>query len=160
MAGLRNGTEFPRLVMARANGGELVLPEELQGSYGVVLAYRGSWCLRCNAQLASFQEMLPALAEAGIKVVAFSTDDEEHALEMVDSHGLDFPVGFGVDMRTVGEILQGYVNEERGSLESSNFLLRPDGTIELAVYASGPIGRLTPEDILDFINRRRLRSAL
>lgn len=160
MAGLENGTEFPRLVMAKAGGGELSLPDELQGSLGVVLAYRGSWCLRCNAQLASFQEMLPRLADAGIRVAAFSTDDQEHAMEMVASHGLTFPVGFGVDLRKVGEILQGYINEERGSLESSNFLLRPDGSIELSVYASGPIGRLTPEDVLDFINRRRMRGAL
>ena len=146
--------------MARAGGGELVLPDELQGSLGIVLAYRGSWCLRCNAQLESFQKLLPELTEAGIKIAAFSTDDEDHALEMVKSHSLTFPVGFGVDMKEVGKTLMSYINEERGSLESSNFLLLRDGTIELAVYSSGPIGRLTPEDVLDFVNRRRMRGAL
>ncbi|TAN26849.1 MAG: redoxin domain-containing protein [Actinomycetota bacterium] len=157
MAGLRNGTRFPRLVMAKVGGGELHLPDDLQGSYGVVLAYRGSWCTRCNAQLASFQHFLASLGEAGIEVAAFSTDDEVHAEEMVANHGLEFPVGFGVDLETVGELLKGYINEEHRSLESSNFLLHPDGAIELAVYASGPIGRLAPEDVIDVVNRRRAR---
>lgn len=160
MAGLVNGTKFPQLVMARAGGGELVLPEELNGSVGVVLAYRGSWCLRCNAQMESFQRMLPQLSDLGIRVAAFSTDDEEHADQMIRSHGLTFPIGFGVDMRKTGEVLRGYINEDKGSLESSNFLLRPDGTIELSVYASGPIGRLTPEDVLDLVQRRRKNGAL
>lgn len=160
MAGLVNGTEFPRLVMAKAGGGKLSLPDDLKGSLAVVLAYRGSWCLRCNAQLESFQQNLPKLAELGIAVVAFSTDDEEHADEMVAAHDLTFPIGYGVDMRKTGEILRGYINEEKQSLECSNFLLRPDGAIELSVYASGPIGRLTPEDVIDLVTRRKKSGAL
>ena len=157
MAGLQNGTKFPALKMARVGGGEIILPDLLMGFYGVILAYRGSWCTRCNAQMESFQTMLSQLSQAGISVVGFSTDDEEHANEMVEAHDLTFPIGFGVDMEKVGSLLQGYVNRERGSLECSNFLLRPDGAIELAVYASGPIGRLAPEDVLDVVNRRRAR---
>ena len=57
----------------------MVLPDELAGSFGVILAYGGSWCSRCNAQLASFQQLLPKLHDADISVVAFSIDDEDHA---------------------------------------------------------------------------------
>ncbi len=160
MAGLQNGATFPRLEMAKVGGGEIVLPDDLFGSLGVVLAYRGSWCIRCNAQLASFQRLDAELSAMGIHVIAFSADNEEHALEMVRSHGLTFPVGFGIDMRKTGQILQGYINEERGSLESSNFLLLSDGAIEISVYSSGPIGRLAPEDVLDYVSRRRMRGSL
>jgi peroxiredoxin len=97
------------------------------------------------------------LAEEGIKVIALSTDDEQHANVMVETHNLTFPVGYGVDMNKVGAILQGYVNKEHASLESSNFLIRPDSAIEIAVYSSGPIGRLAPEDVLDIVRRRRER---
>lgn len=143
--------------MAKVGGGELNLPAVVTGSPAVILAYRGSWCSRCNAQLASFQSRFAELRGAGIEVVAFSTDDEEHAHLMVQTHDLTFPVGYGVDMEMVGALLQGYINSEHGSLESSNFLLRPDGSIEVAVYSSGPIGRLVPDDVLDIVRRRRER---
>lgn len=155
MTRLANGTTFPELTMTSVGGGSLALPEALAGSYGVILAYRGSWCSRCNAQLSSFQQAGARLDETGIKVAAFSTDDEVHATEMVDKHGLTFPVGFGVDVDSVSTMLGSYVNDAHRSLESSNFLIRPDGAIELCVYASGPIGRLTPEDVIDIVNRRK-----
>jgi len=157
MTRLANGTAFPELTMSSVGGGSLVLPEELAGSYGVILAYRGSWCSRCNAQLASFQQARAQLNETGIKLAAFSTDDEAHATEMADKHGLTFPIGFGVNVESMSTTLGSYVNEAHRSLESSNFLIRPDGAIELCVYSSGPIGRLTPEDVIDIVNRRKQR---
>ena len=157
MTGLANGAKFPELTMDRVGGGKLKVPEEALGSYGVVLAYRGSWCMRCNEQLASYQRMLEELSSEDIRVTAFSTDDEENARKMVDDHQLEFPVGFGVDMAETAKTLEGYVNVEHQSLESSNFLLRPDGTIELSVYASSSVGRLTPQDVLDIVRRRRTR---
>ena len=157
MAGLENGAQFPSLSMAVVGGGELALPDQLAGSFGVVLAYRGSWCPYCNAQLASFERRLDKLTEAGIGVVAFSADDEEHATETVTRHGITFPVGFGVDAEKVAELLGGYINRGRGALESTNFLLRPDGTIEVAVYSSKVLGRLVPDDVLGYVAHLRAR---
>lgn len=157
MTGLVNGAGFPNLEMAKVGGGTLKLPQDCRGSFAVLLAYRGSWCSRCNAQLSRYQELLPAFHDAGIEVYAFSADDEDHATEMVDKHGLRFPVGYGINIEEVSGILKCYVNQERHSLESSNFLLRPDGTIELSVYASSSIGRLIPEEVIEVVNRRRNR---
>ncbi len=157
MAGLENGTRFPPLVMATVGGPEMHLPRDVSGSPAAILAYRGSWCSRCNAQLASFQKQLPEFAAAGIEVAAFSADDEAHARLMVEDHGITFPVGYGVLAVETGAILQGYINKEHSSLESSNFILRPDGTIEIAIYSSGSIGRLLPEDALDIVLKRRER---
>ena len=39
--------------------------------------------------------------------------------------------------------------------QSTGFILDPDGTICLAVYSSGPIGRLSPTDVLGFVKTRR-----
>ncbi|HVB01855.1 MAG TPA: redoxin domain-containing protein [Acidimicrobiales bacterium] len=155
MAGLANGTRFPSMELQRVGGNRLSLPDELDGAYGVVLAFRGSWCTRCNAQLSLFQQALPQFASEDIGIVAFSTDDESHANEMVTSNGIEFPVGYGVDVEDISQLLKGYTNDAHRSLESSNFLLRPDGTIELSVYSSGPIGRLVPEDVIDIVRRRR-----
>ncbi len=155
MAGLANGTRFPSIEMHSVEGGRIIVPDLLEGAYGVVLAYRGSWCTRCNAQLSLYQQRLAQLTRENIGVVAFSTDDEAHARETVEQNGIEFAIGYGVDVEEVSQLLKSYTNDTHRSLESSNFLLRPDGTIELCVYASGPIGRLYPDDVIDIVNRRR-----
>ena len=157
MEGLNNGDAFPKFELLLVGGGRLVLPDDLAGAYATVLAYRGSWCGFCNAHLASFQEAMPRLTEAGIAVVAFSVDDEAHAKETVDQHGLSFPIGYGVDLEEMAMLLRGYVNRDRGVLEASNFLLTPDGRIEVAVYSSKTIGRLVPDDVITYVNRQRSR---
>ena len=76
MSRLRNGQPFPPLQVPAVGGGTISLPDDLAGSYGVILIYRGSWCPYCNAQLAAFSRALDALTELGAKVVALSVDDE------------------------------------------------------------------------------------
>ena len=73
---LHNGDAFPPLSIAKVGGGTLKLPDDLKGSFGVILVYRGAWCPFCNAQLAAFARMSDKLADAGVKVAAFSVDDE------------------------------------------------------------------------------------
>jgi hypothetical protein len=93
MSRLRNGQPFPPLEVPAVGGGTISLPDDLAGSYGVVLIYRGSWCPYCNAQLAAFSRALDALTELGVKVVALSVDDEETSAALVAKHKLRFPSG-------------------------------------------------------------------
>ena len=51
MPQLDNGDAFPRLSLPKVGGGMLNLPEDLKGTFGVILIYRGAWCPYCNAQL-------------------------------------------------------------------------------------------------------------
>lgn len=37
------GAMFPRIVLEETGGGQIVLPDALDGRYGVVLFYRGHW---------------------------------------------------------------------------------------------------------------------
>lgn len=157
MAGLAKGSRFPALSLSKVGGGALSLPDDLAGSPGVVIAYRGGWCARCNAQLASFQSHWQELSDAGIKVAALSADSEQDAEETVRRHGIQFPVGFGADVKQVAKLLDAYINEEHHSLESTNFLLRPSGMIEIAVYSSDSIGRLIPGEVKEVVERRRAR---
>jgi peroxiredoxin len=154
---LQNGEPLPAIELDAVGGNRLVLPEDLRGFFGVVLAYRGSWCPYCNAQLASYQRRLPMLTEAGIKVVAISADDEEHAQLTVTQHQLTYPVGYGAEPLKTSQLLGGYMNRSRGSLESTNFLLQPDGTIEVAVYSSKVLGRLVVDDVLGYVKRLQSR---
>ena len=157
MPGLENGQRFPDLDFEVVGGDHIELPTYLEGHFGVVLGYRGSWCPYCNAQLASFQRHLPRLESEGIRVVALSADDEEHARSTVDQHEITFPVGYGVDAEKTADLLGGYVNRARASLESTDFLLRPDSTIEVAVYSSKVLGRLVADDVIGYVRHLRSR---
>jgi peroxiredoxin len=148
---LHNGDVFPRLSIPKPGGGALNLPEDLAGSFGVVLIYRGAWCPYCNAQLASFERSSARLAEGGVKVAAFSVDDEAATAALVAKHGIRYPIGYGADASAVADATGAYVNDEPRHLQSTGFVLAPDGRVVTAVYSSGAIGRLVPEDVAGLV---------
>ncbi len=85
-------------------------------------------------------------------MVALSADDEEGARAMKEDEALDFPVLHGLDVDEIHERLGLYV--ERGArthLQPAQFILRPDGTIHLATYSSGKVGRLRATEALDIV---------
>ena len=90
-------------------------------------------------------------------MVALSTDDDAHAALTVEQHHLTFPVGYGADGEKTAEVLKGYLNRQRGALESTNFLLRSDGTIEIAVYSSKVLGRLVADDVVGYVRHLKSR---
>ena len=151
MPRLENGQSFPSLQVPQVGGGTVSLPEGLAGSFGVVLVYRGAWCPYCNAQLSAFRRATESLDEAGVKVVALSVDDEQTSAALVDKLRLGFPVGHSTDADEVAAQLGCYVNDEPHYLQSTGFVLAPDGTVVTAVYSSGAIGRLTPEDVVGLV---------
>ena len=69
MTALRNGDAFPSLTIGSVGGAAISLPDDLAGSYGAVLMYRGSWCPYCNTQLAAFSRAAQKLSDLGVKVV-------------------------------------------------------------------------------------------
>lgn len=151
MSRLHNGQQFPALSVPAVGGGSISLPDDLAGSYGIVLIYRGSWCPYCNAQLASFSRAAERLGEVGAKVIALSVDDEMTSAELVAKHRLGFPVGHSADAEKVAVATGAYLNDEPRYLQSTGFVLAPDGTVLIAVYSSEAIGRLVADDVIGFI---------
>jgi peroxiredoxin len=151
MTFLNPGDRFPALTLSLPGGDELTLPDALSGGFGVVLAYRGAWCPYCNAQLRAFQRSLDTLTELGTRVVAFSVDDEATTQATIDKHHLTFPVGYGADARKVSEAVGSFINPDPEYLQSTGFVLDPDGKVIVSVYSSGAIGRLVPEDVAGLI---------
>jgi peroxiredoxin len=151
MSRLCNGQPFPALEVPAVGGGTISLPDDLAGSYGVVLIYRGSWCPYCNAQLAAFSRAHDALTELGVKVVALSVDDEETSAALVAKHTLRFPVGHSADAGKVAAVTGAYINDDPRYLQSTDFVLAPDGTVQVAVYSSDAIGRLVADDVAGYI---------
>jgi peroxiredoxin len=148
---LEPGDRFPTVPVAVAGDDALVLPDALAGHYGVVLLFRGAWCPYCNAQLRAFQRAQERLAALDIHVVALSVDDADATARLIADHGLTFPVGHGADAGALHDALGAFVNAEPAHLQSTGFVLDPEGRVLVSVYSSGAIGRLVPDDVVGLV---------
>lgn len=149
---LMNGQKFPALELPKVGGGLLKLPEALAGSFGVVLVYRGDWCPFCNKQLAAFERAAASFEQIGIKTAALSADTGPIAAGTVEKHKIRFPVGHSADIAAVSKLLGTYTNDQPPALQTSGFVLAPDGSVVVAVYSSSAIGRLVPEDVAGLVS--------
>ncbi|HZC52418.1 MAG TPA: redoxin domain-containing protein [Mycobacterium sp.] len=156
---LAPGDRFPTLTVHQTGGGGLILPDVFDGGFGVVLFYRGSWCPYCNAQLRAFQHAQDSRAKVGAKVVALSVDNEETTAELIAKHGLTFPVGHSADAAAVSATTGAFVDPAGGYLQSTGFVLAPDGQVIVSVYSTGAIGRLVPDDVVGLIRYERAHAA-
>ena len=147
----QTGETFPALTVDTVGGGRIALPDDLTGSYGVVLFYRGAWCPYCNAQLAGFSRAANTFAEIGIKVVALSVGDLATSTALAEKLRLSFPVGHSADARAIAALTGAHVNSDPLYLQTTGFVLDPNGTILISVYSSGAIGRLVADDVAGFV---------
>jgi peroxiredoxin len=129
----------------------MALPRDLEGFYSVILFYRGAWCPYCKAQLAAFARARASLRSLGVEVVALSVDDEAVSAALVDTMRLTFPVGFGAKAGEIAAATGAYVGDGGAYLQSTGFVLDRSGRILTAVYSSGAIGRLVPDDVAGFV---------
>jgi peroxiredoxin len=148
---LEPGDTFPAIAVTPVDGAPLQLPDALAGTFAVVLFNRGAWCPYCNAQLRAFQRAQDRLRELNVSVVALSVDDRETARALVAKHGLAFPVGYGADALALARATGAFVNRDPLYVQSTGFVLAPDGNVIVSVYSSGAIGRLVPEDVAGLI---------
>ncbi len=156
---LNPGDPFPRLTIETAGGHPLTIPDAFAGDFAAVLFYRGAWCPYCNAQLRAFERAGQALRDNGIRVVALSVDDKETTAALVARLKLSFPVGYGADAASVAALTGALVHPDPVYLQSTDFVLDPEGKIIVSVYSSGAIGRLVPDDVVGLVRYLREHSA-
>jgi peroxiredoxin len=101
--------------------------------------------------LAAFEKARPKLEEENIRVVAASTDPLEKATETVKEHSLGFPVGYTLPLRETAATLGAFYEENRGFFQATGFVVKPDRTIAVSQYSSGPIGRLVWQDVMGLV---------
>jgi peroxiredoxin len=159
MSLLHPGDTFPELTLTVPGGHEIPVLGSFAGEFGVVLFNRGAWCPYCTAQLRAFQRASESLAQAGIRVAALWADDEKTTAEFTARHGLTFPLGHSADARAVAGLTGAFVNEDPLYLQSTGFVLNPQGKVIVSVYSSGAIGRLVPEDVIGLVAYLREHAA-
>jgi peroxiredoxin len=152
MALLNPGDYFPPITITPVDDDAIDLPDALAGHFSVILFNRGSWCPYCNAQLRAFQRNAAKLEGLDIKVVSLSVDDEDAARELIAKHGLTFPVGHSADAVAIHEATGAFINADPVYLQSTGFVLDPEGRVVVSVYSSGAIGRLGSEDVAGLVN--------
>ena len=97
------------------------------------------------------EEIQRVLEGAPVRIVALSADDRATSAALVERLHLTFPIGCGVSVADVAAATGAYVGEGSAYLQSTGFVLDPHGRILNAVYSSGAIGRLVPDDVVGFI---------
>jgi peroxiredoxin len=108
--------------------------------------------------LAGFQSVLKDFENEDIKIVAGSVDDLHKTKELVVKLELSYPVAYGMDVETTCVKTGVFYEKDRKFIQPSCFLIRPDKTIEVAAYSSGPIGRFVPQDVLGLVKFYKSRA--
>ena len=147
---LHNGETFTQLSIPKIGGGMLSLPDDLKGSFGVVLIYRGAWCPYCNAQLSGFERASAKLAEIGVKIAAFSVDDEATTAALVAKTVFVIPSA-SAPTRERSPRGSAPTSTKSRFLQTTGFVLAPDGSVVNAVYSSGAIGGLVADGVVGLV---------
>lgn len=95
-----------------------------------------------------------------IKIVAASVDTVEQVNDLKAGLRVEFPMYAELDAPAVAEATGAFIQTgDRTFMQATGFLLTPDGKVGSAVYATGPIGRLTPTEIVRAVRFARAAAA-
>ena len=87
------GTRLPDGKLLDVAGQPATLAETLAGKPAVIVFYRGGWCPYCNITLRTYQaQLVPALAERGISLIAISPQTPDGSLSTKEAKELTFAV--------------------------------------------------------------------
>lgn len=107
-------------------------------------------------QLAAWEEKKAELEGLEATIYAVSCDTLEQATE-VAGRGLTFPVGYGATREDGDRIGAWWSEDHDGYIQPAEFLLGRGGVVLGAMYASGPVGRMAPEEAVRAITARERR---
>lgn len=145
MKKLDGGDQLPEFKLTVGENEHIVLPQDIDTDYAVILFYRGHWWPFCRRLLDGYEKHLSQFKELGVSIFAASSDSQEKAAEV--GAALSFPIGWGVD-RTLGDYLGAFWDERRDFIQPSEFLVNKSGRVLSSTYSSSPIGRTDPEEAL------------
>ncbi|HEY2206182.1 MAG TPA: peroxiredoxin-like family protein [Pseudonocardia sp.] len=87
------GTPVPDAGLLDVDGRPTTLADARAGRPAVIVFYRGAWCPYCNVALRAYQaDLLPALAERGIGLIAVSPQRPDGSLSAREANELTFSV--------------------------------------------------------------------
>jgi peroxiredoxin len=149
---LKAGAEFPDLSISKVGGGEIALGK--QGTWQLVVVYRGKHCPLCRKYLKNLDGLLDDFRAIETEVVAISADPKEKAESEMVEEGWRFPVGYDLspdEMRRLGL----YISEPRSSQETDRpfpepglFVINPEGQAHIIDISNAPFARPDLQGVL------------
>jgi peroxiredoxin len=104
--------------------------------------------------LADFKNHISEFDKLQIRVIAASADSHKEAKKTVERYAIPFPVAHSLNAETISSLTGAFFDEENRYIHATGFILTPEGTVAIAVYSTGSIGRLTPKDSKGYIEHR------
>ncbi len=101
--------------------------------------------------MADFHARGPEFDAAGIRVIGASTDTAELARQTLAQTALGYPLAFGLDAREFAAATGAFFDAQKNYLHAAGFLLAPSGALGAALYSTGPMGRLLPDECLRMV---------
>ena len=99
------GSRLPDGELLDVGGQPTTLVQNLGGKPAVIVFYRGGWCPYCNIALRTYQaQLVPALAERGIGLIAISPQTPDGSLSTQESKELTFTVLSDPGNRIAGQL--------------------------------------------------------
>jgi peroxiredoxin len=90
---LQPGAQLPDGELLDVAGQRTTLADALAGKPAVITFYRGGWCPYCNITLRAYQaQLVPALDEQGISLIAISPQTPDRSLSTREAKELTFTV--------------------------------------------------------------------
>ncbi len=90
---LQPGAQLPDGELLDVAGQRTTLADTLAGKPAVITFYRGGWCPYCNIALRTYQaQLVPALDERGISLIAISAQTPDGSLSTREAKELTFTV--------------------------------------------------------------------
>ncbi len=90
-------------------------------------------------------------------MIGGSVDPIDKAKEFAEKTGATFPIAFGMDALAVSRVTGAFYDNDRKYIHATGFIVRPDKTIEVAVYSTGTVGRFVAQDVLNLIKYYKSR---
>ncbi len=144
---LTPGDPAPALSLPLVGGGTWTLAEETPQTCTMIVVYRGLHCPICNTYLNKLQDRLEAFTQAGVNVIAITTDTADRATQAKTDWGLD-ALRMASDLTPAqasewGLWLSQSINENEAQIfaEPGLFWVLPDGRLYLADVANMPFAR-------------------
>ena len=113
--------------------------------------------------MAAWEEARAELEGLEATIIVASVDSLEEAREVKD-RGLSYTVAYGVSQEESESFGASWSEDRGGYIQPSEFLLGRGGVALGTMYASGPVGRMGPDEAVRLItsreNRRREEEGL
>ena len=106
--------------------------------------------------MVGFENEKSTLDAEGIKVIAASIDTGDEAKMVADE--VSFPVGQGVTHEQA-MLLDAWLEDRRGIIQPSEFLLGEDGKVVSSSYSAGPLARMDAADVIKLVQLFERRKA-